>query len=266
MRRWAETCKDIDLIATAERPDRARRAPGRELAGRGRGEPRPQRGSGADPQRDLGRPADRRPRGLRQPAPALHRVGRPTTCGCARSGELAASRSPSTASPRSRPARSSSTRPRREVYERLGYDYVEPELREGRGELEGGARGGAAGAGRRRRHPRRPPLATRPSPTGATRSRRWPRPGAPAATPTWRSPTTRPATDSATTSPPSASGSGSRRSANWNKGKRGFRLLAGSEVNIGLDGALDYPDDLLGRARLGRSPASTPPSRSPRRR
>jgi DNA polymerase (family X) len=31
----------------------------------------------------------------------------------------------------------------------------------------------------------------------------------------------------------------------WNKGKRGFRLLAGSEINIGLDGALDYPDDLV---------------------
>ena len=31
----------------------------------------------------------------------------------------------------------------------------------------------------------------------------------------------------------------------WNKGKRGFRLLAGSEINIGLDGSLDYPDDLL---------------------
>jgi DNA polymerase (family X) len=31
----------------------------------------------------------------------------------------------------------------------------------------------------------------------------------------------------------------------WNKGKRGFRLLAGSEINIGLDGTLDYPDDLV---------------------
>ncbi|HWO83460.1 MAG TPA: PHP domain-containing protein, partial [Solirubrobacterales bacterium] len=33
----------------------------------------------------------------------------------------------------------------------------------------------------------------------------------------------------------------------WNKGygKKGFRLLAGSEINIGLDGALDYPDDLV---------------------
>ena len=31
----------------------------------------------------------------------------------------------------------------------------------------------------------------------------------------------------------------------WNEGKRGFRLLAGSEINIGLDGSLDYPDDLV---------------------
>ena len=31
----------------------------------------------------------------------------------------------------------------------------------------------------------------------------------------------------------------------WNKGKRGFRLLAGSEVNVLPDGTLDYPDELL---------------------
>jgi histidinol phosphatase-like PHP family hydrolase len=31
----------------------------------------------------------------------------------------------------------------------------------------------------------------------------------------------------------------------WNEGKRGFRLLAGSEVNIAVDGSLDYPEDLL---------------------
>jgi DNA polymerase (family 10) len=32
----------------------------------------------------------------------------------------------------------------------------------------------------------------------------------------------------------------------WNEsGPRGFRLLAGSEVNIGMDGSLDYPDELL---------------------
>ncbi len=31
----------------------------------------------------------------------------------------------------------------------------------------------------------------------------------------------------------------------WNRGKRGFRLLAGSEVNILPDGSLDYPDELV---------------------
>ena len=32
----------------------------------------------------------------------------------------------------------------------------------------------------------------------------------------------------------------------WNEGApRGFRLLAGSEVNIGVDGGLDYPEELL---------------------
>jgi DNA polymerase (family 10) len=31
----------------------------------------------------------------------------------------------------------------------------------------------------------------------------------------------------------------------WNEDKRGFRLLAGSEVNILPDGSLDYPDELL---------------------
>ena len=31
----------------------------------------------------------------------------------------------------------------------------------------------------------------------------------------------------------------------WNEDRRGFRLLAGSEVNIGTDGSLDYPEDLL---------------------
>ena len=33
----------------------------------------------------------------------------------------------------------------------------------------------------------------------------------------------------------------------WNEehGSRRFRLLVGSEINIGLDGALDYPDDLV---------------------
>ena len=41
----------------------------------------------------------------------------------------------------------------------------------------------------------------------------------------------------------------------------GFELLAGTEVNILPDGSLDYEDELLARARLGRSPRSTRRSR-----
>ena len=110
---------------------------------------------------------------------------------------------------------------------------------------EGGARGQAAGAGLARRHPRRPALPHHPLRRAQHARGDGARPAASAATPTWRSPTTPPATASATTSPPSGSGSGSTRSRDWNKGKRGFRLLAGSEVNIGLDGSLDYSDDVL---------------------
>jgi histidinol phosphatase-like PHP family hydrolase len=33
----------------------------------------------------------------------------------------------------------------------------------------------------------------------------------------------------------------------WNEGGGDLRLLAGSEVNIGLDGSLDYPEELLAR-------------------
>ena len=35
--------------------------------------------------------------------------------------------------------------------------------------------------------------------------------------------------------------------AAYNEGRREFRLLAGSEVNIGVEGALDYPEELLAR-------------------
>ena len=46
---------------------------------------------------------------------------------------------------------------------------------------------------------------------------------------------------------------GSRRSRELQRGPKGkrFRLLAGSEVNIGPDGSLDYTDELLEPARLG---------------
>ena len=139
-------------------------------------------------------------------------------------------------------ARSTLCATEEEVYERLGLAYIEPELREGRGEIAGGGARASCRSWSSSTTSAATCTATRRSPTAATRSRRWPRRRASAATPTWRSPTTRPATGSATTSPPSALlRSGSRRSRACNAGaKRGFRLLAGSEVNILPDGSLDY--------------------------
>ena len=112
VRRWAETCKDIDLIATAEEPAALAEHLAAPLADRRRRQPRAQRRPRPDPQRDLGRPADRRPGGVRQPAPALHRLPGPQRQACARTRSPAASRSPSTGSPRWRAARPSSARPR----------------------------------------------------------------------------------------------------------------------------------------------------------
>ena len=54
--------------------------------------------------------------------------------------EGTASRSPSTASRTSRPARSFTTRDEGELYERLGYAFIPPELRENSRRARGGAR------------------------------------------------------------------------------------------------------------------------------
>ena len=97
--------------------------------------------------------------------------------------------------------------------------------------------------------------ATRRSPTARTRSTRWPRRRGRAATPTWRSPTTPPRTASATTSSPTplrAPDRGGRASYERAARRRASGCSPGSEVNILPDGSLDYEDELLGRARLGR--------------
>ena len=246
VRRWAETCKDIDLIATAEEPA----ALAEHLAAHpliaAAGTPGP---NGVRAQTHNGVSVDLRivpPGRLRQPAAALHRLPGPQRAAARRGGR------PRPLGLRARHHRDRERRRRaceteEEVYERLGYDYIEPELREGRGELKAAREGKLPRAGRARRHQGRPPLPHHPLRRPQQRSRRWPRRRATAATTTWRSPTTPPATASATTSPPSGSGSGSRRSAPGTRAaaRSGFRLLAGSEINIGLDGSLDYPDDLV---------------------
>ncbi len=62
-----------------------------------------------------------------------------SSCASARSGR--GSRYPSTGSPRPRPARSARYATEAEVYGRLGLAYIEPELREGRGEIAAAAEG-----------------------------------------------------------------------------------------------------------------------------
>ena len=119
------------------------------------------------------RPADRARGELRQPAPALHRLGAPQR-GAAHRGRQARParervRDHST-TPTARPARSADEA---EVYELLGMAYVAPELRENRGELQ------AARAGELPELVSAGPTSAAtcirtPSPrTGATRSRRW---------------------------------------------------------------------------------------------
>src|ERR1700754_1586035 len=155
-----------------------------------------------------------------------------------------------------------------EVYERLGYAYIEPELREGRGELKaaregklpelvelGDIRGDLhahttlsdgrnslaemAEAGRERGY-------AYMAITDHSASHGFGADGPPE-TP-----------HGATPPPPGSHGFGDdvqpdalrqriEEVAAWNAehGSRRFRLLVGSEINIGLDGSLDYPDDLV---------------------
>jgi DNA polymerase (family X) len=131
-----------------------------------------------------------------------------------------------------------------EVYERLGYAYIEPELRENRGELK---------AAREGKLPRLVALedvrADLHAHTTLSDGRNTLEEMAAAAR-------ARGYAYLAITDHSASHGFGDDVTAErlwerieeiaaWNRGRRGFRLLAGSEINIGLDGGLDYPDDLV---------------------
>ena len=135
----ADSVKDLDIVATATDPEALVEAFARAAADRvgrllGRG-----RRAGAHAQGHAGRPAHRRARAVRQPAAALHRVARRTTWRCARRPCGGACTSPSTACSTTRPARRR-VRDRGGGLRRLGLAYIEPELRENRGELEAARR------------------------------------------------------------------------------------------------------------------------------
>jgi DNA polymerase (family X) len=131
-----------------------------------------------------------------------------------------------------------------EVYERLGYSYIEPELREGRGELEA-ARDGSL-----------PELVEVEDIRGDLHCHTTLSDGRNSLSEMGEAARGRGYAYLALTDHSATHGFGDHVTAErlwerveeirvWNRGQRGFRLLAGTEANIGLDGELDYPEDLL---------------------
>jgi DNA polymerase (family 10) len=131
------------------------------------------------------------------------------------------------------------------IYELLGLPYIEPELREGRGEIEAGDTGEL------------PELVTVDDIRGDLHCHTTLSDGRNSLEEMAQAARRRGYAYLAITDHSASHGFGNHVTAKqlakrieeiraWNESApRGFRLLAGSEVNIGMDGSLDYPDDLL---------------------
>jgi DNA polymerase (family 10) len=133
-----------------------------------------------------------------------------------------------------------------QVYERLGYAYIEPELREGRGELKAAREG------------KLPTLVELGDVRGDLHAHTTLSDGRNSLAEMAAAGRDRGYSYMAITDHSATHGFGDdvqpdalrRRIEDvraWNEehGSRRFRLLVGSEINIGLDGSLDYPDDLV---------------------
>src|SRR3954454_21025594 len=131
------------------------------------------------------------------------------------------------------------------VYELLGLPYIEPELRQGRGEIEAGDTGEL------------PDLVTVDDIRGDLHCHTTLSDGRNSLEEMAQAARARGYAYLAVTDHSASHGFGNDVSAKrlakrideirvWNESApRGFRLLAGSEVNIGIDGSPDYPDELL---------------------
>jgi len=247
VRRWAETCKDIDLIATAEEPA----ALAEHLAGHpliaAAGKPGP---NGVRAQTHNGVSVD-----LRIVPPAAfgnllqHFTGSQAHNVQLREEAVARGLSVSEhgiTETESGDVQTCATEP--EVYERLGYAYIEPELREGRGELKAAREG------------KLPDLIELADIKGDLHSHTTLSDGRNSLEEMAEAAQERGYKYLAITDHSASHGFGDHVTAErlwerieevqaWNKGQgqdsKGFRLLSGSEINIGLDGSLDYPDDLV---------------------
>jgi DNA polymerase (family X) len=243
VRRWAETCKDIDLIATAEQPrELAEHLTGHALIAAA-GNPGP---NGVRAQTHNGISVD-----LRIVSPqAFGNLLQHFTGSAAHNVQLreaAVGRGLSVSEHGIVEAEGGETTlcaTEQEVYERLGYRYIEPELREGRGELRAAREGEL------------PELVAVEDIRGDLHSHTTLSDGRNTLEEMAAAGRERGYAYMAITDHSASHGFGDHVTAErlwqrieevaaWNKGRRGFRLLAGSEINIGLDGTLDYPDDLV---------------------
>jgi len=243
VRRWAETCKDIDLIATAEEPAALAEALVASPLVAAAGNPGP---NGVRAQTQNGISVD-----LRIVAPeAFGNLLQHFTGSRAHNVQLredAVARGLSVSEHGITEVESGEVElcaSEETVYERLGYAYIEPELREGRGELKA-AREGTL-----------PELVGLDDLRGDLHAHTTLSDGRNTLEEMAAAGRERGYAYMAITDHSASHGFGDHVTAerlweriaeieSWNGGKRGFRLLAGSEVNIGLDGSLDYPDDLL---------------------
>jgi DNA polymerase (family 10) len=243
VRRWAETCKDIDLIATAEDPT----ALAEHLAGlsliAAAGNPGP---NGVRAQTHNGISVD-----LRIVAPEAfgnllqHFTG--SQAHNVRLREEAVARGLSVSEHGITEVESGEVElcdTEERVYQRLGYAYVEPELREGRGELKAAREG------------KLPELIEVADVKGDLHAHTTLSDGRNSLEEMADAGRARGYAYLAITDHSASHGFGDHVTAErllerveeiraWNAGKRGFRLLAGSEVNIGLDGELDYADEIV---------------------
>ena len=246
VRRWAETCKDIDLIATAEEPAALAEALAAHPLIAAAGTPG---ANGVRAQTHNGISVDLR---IVRPA-AFGNLLQHFTGSQAHSVQLreeAVGRGLSVSEHGITETESGEVElceSEEAVYERLGYSYMEPELREGRGELKAAREG------------KLPELIAIEDVKGDLHSHTTLSDGRNSLEEMAAAGRGRGYAYMAITDHSASHGFGDHVTPErlwerieeiraWNKGsgQRGFRLLAGSEINIGLDGSLDYPDDLVG--------------------
>jgi DNA polymerase (family 10) len=242
-RRWSETCKDIDLIATAEEPQALAEHLVASPLIAAAGKPGP---NGVRAQTQNGISVD-----LRIVAPqAFGNLLQHFTGSAAHNVQLredAVARGLSVSEHGITEVESGKVdlcASEEAVYERLGYAYIEPELREGRGELKAAREG------------KLPQLVSLDDINGDLHAHTTLSDGRNTLEEMAEAGRERGYAYMAITDHSASHGFGDHVTeerlweridevADWNKGKRGFRLLAGSEVNIGLDGSLDYSEDVL---------------------